>query len=201
MSTNMKSLLAQWYKQGCQYAPSRVASINRKSLIKKFAEAGFTEGAEIGVDRATFSSFMFEEIPNLHLWCVDPWELHFRGESRHISTCRKLEHYNATIVRKFSMDALIDVPDESLDFVYIDANHEFDYVMRDIIEWSKKVKIGGVVAGHDYYRFRNAGVVAAVDVYTRMHGIEEWFVTDEQMASFFWIREHRLFDKSKRKPG
>ena len=197
----MRGLLAQWFEQGCQYAPMRVAGHDRRILIQKFGEKGLTEGAEIGVDRGRFSEFMFKMIPGLHLTCVDPWELHFRGQSRYESTVRRLAPHNATIIRKFSMDALSDVPDNSLDFVYIDANHTFDYVMQDIIEWSKKVKFGGVIAGHDYYRFRNAGVVAAVDVYTRMHGIEEWFVTDEKMPSFFWLRDKRRFDVTNRQQG
>ena len=79
---------------------------------------------------------------------------------------------------------------ESLDFVYIDGNHHFDFVMQDIIEWSKKVRAGGVVSGHDYYRFRNAGVVDAVNTYTHAHQIWEWFITDEpKEKSFFWAKE------------
>jgi len=55
------------------------------------------------------------------------------------------------------------------------------------------VKLGGVVAGHDYYGFRNAGVVAAVDVYTYQHGITKWFVTDEKTPTWFWVREAGSF--------
>jgi len=196
----MQSLLAQWYKQGCQYAPSRVASIDRRTLITEFGKRGLKEGAEIGVDRARFSEFMFKFIPGLHLTCIDNWDPHFRGESRYNSTLARLAPYNATVIRKASMDALDDVPDDSLDFVYIDANHTFDYVMQDIIGWSKKVKFGGVVAGHDYYRFRFSGVIAAVDVYTQQHGITQWFVTDEKAATWFWIREHQKFDPPKGSP-
>ena len=41
--------------------------------------------------------------------------------------------------------------DESLDFVFIDADHSYDIVIKDISNWYPKVKIGGVIAGHDYY--------------------------------------------------
>ena len=196
----IKDLLAQWYKQGRQYAPMRVAGHDRRRLVQIFGERGLTEGAEIGVDRARFSAYMFKFIPGLHLTCVDPWESHFRGESRYNSTVARLAPHNATIIRKTSMEALAGVPDESLDFVYIDANHEFDFVMADIIFWAKKVKFGGIVSGHDYYRSRNAGVVAAVDVYTYQHGITQWFVTDEKTPSWFWLKEHQVFDKSLRVP-
>ena len=86
------------------------------------------------------------------------------------------------------MEAAREVPDESLDFVYIDADHRFDYVMEDIITWSRKVRPGGIVSGHDYFRFRNTGVVPAVDVYTHCNYISEWFITDEKEASFFWVK-------------
>jgi hypothetical protein len=101
---------------------------------------------------------------------------------------QRLAPYNVTFVRANSMDAVRDVPDESLDFVFIDANHTFDYVMQDIIEWSKKVRPGGMVSGHDYFRCRNFGVVPAVDVYTREHLIHQWFITDEHKPSYFWLK-------------
>ena len=81
------------------------------------------------------------------------------------------------------------VLDGSLDFVYIDGAHDFDNVMLDLIVWSRKVKAGGIVAGHDYDRPHKRGVVPAVDTYTRMHGIHEWFLTDQKReASFIWMK-------------
>jgi hypothetical protein len=41
--------------------------------------------------------------------------------------------------------------DESLDFVFIDANHEYAPVRADILAWLPKVKRDGVIAGHDYH--------------------------------------------------
>jgi len=99
------------------------------------------------------------------------------------------------------MEALADVPDGSLDFVYIDADHTFDHVMSDIIWWARKVRYGGIVAGHDYYRFRRAGVVPAVNVYTHQHGITRWFITDylkDRTPSYFWMREPHVTDGGSR---
>ena len=191
---SIKALFDQWHLQGKQYSPSRVAGMDRRRLIERFGEMGLTEGAEIGVARAIFSRYMFKHIPDLHLFCIDPWRLKLRGKSCYNSTMSRLAGQNATIIRKTSMDALDDVPDESLDFVNIDGDHTFDFVMTDIIWWSKKVKFGGVVAGHDYYRFRRGGVVPAVDIYTYQHGITKWFLTDEKTPTWFWIREHSFAD-------
>lgn len=50
---------------------------------------------------------------------------------------------------------------ESIDFIFIDANHDYRHVKEDIRLWLPKVKRGGVIAGHDYINF--AGVKKAVD--------------------------------------
>ena len=70
------------------------------------------------------------------------------------------------------MDAVVDVADESLDFVFIDADHKYVSVCEDIREWSKKVRIGGIVSGHDYYKTRgeNLGVINAGDEYVAERG-------------------------------
>lgn len=41
-------------------------------------------------------------------------------------------------------------PDHSLDFVFLDAAHDYDSVCKDIMSWLPKVKVGGVLAGDDY---------------------------------------------------
>jgi hypothetical protein len=101
----------------------------------------------------------------------------------------KLDQYNARFIKAPSFEGGKLVEDNSLDFVYIDDNHEFDYVLLSLIAWVPKVKRGGIIAGHDYYRFRGAGVVDAVDAYTRAHQIHEWFICDEREVSFFWVND------------
>jgi hypothetical protein len=186
----MKDLLDKWYDQSQQIAPVRIRTLTRERLVRLFGEYGLLRGAEIGVDRGHFSEYILKYTP-CNLLCVDPWRWKLRGESRYQSTVRRLAPYGdrVRIDRRDSFDAGRDVPDGSLDFVYIDGDHTFDFVMTDIIWWTRKVRMGGVVSGHDLYLFRHAGVVAAVDVYTRQHGITKWFITDERWPSFFWIRE------------
>lgn len=185
----MKELLDKWYEQSQQIAPVRIRGLTRKRLVQYYGEYGLTKGVEVGVDRGRFSEYMLKYIPGCELICVDPWYWKLRGESRYQSTIRRLEPYNATIIRKTSMEAVLEVEDESLDFCYVDGNHAFDWVMSDIIWWATKVRYGGIVSGHDYYRFRGGGVVPAVDIYTQQHGITKWFLTDEKTATWFWIRE------------
>ena len=153
---------------------------SKYDLLKHFAKLGFRIGAEIGVSQGYFSEAMFKAIPGLKLYCVDIWmpyqgnrwvPFNSRAEQYFETTKKRLLAYKAVIIRKMSMDALADIPDTSLDFVFIDSNHAFDYVMQDLIGWTKKVRVGGIVSGDDYFHFKGAGVVEAVDAYTKAHGI------------------------------
>lgn len=192
----VKELLEKWYARSGQISPVRIPKLDRRRLMELFTEHGLNRGAEIGVDRGLFSQYMLTTNPELHLFLVDPWRWKLRGESRYNSTVQRMEEFGerATIIRKDSFEAIYDIPDESLDFVYIDGDHTFDYVMTDLIWWVKKVRYGGMVSGHDYYRFRGGGVVPAVDVYTQQHGITQWFLTDEKTATFFWMRNPDPFE-------
>ena len=52
---------------------------------------------------------------------------------------------------------------------------------------------GGIVAGHDFYTFYQAGVVQAVMAYTAAHRIFAWYVTWDREPSYFWVvrKEYR----------
>jgi len=164
----------------------------RERLGMVYRDAGFTMGAEIGVKRGEYAEATCKASPTLHYHCVDIWDTvpdryQFRRR-RHLREARvRLAPYHATFIRGKSLDAVCDFADQSLDFVYIDAAHDFDNVVQDIIQWSAKVKHGGVIAGHDYYQHRYGGVVPAVDAYVRAHQIATWYVTYEVMPSFFWV--------------
>lgn len=155
---------------------------NRDDLIKLFAEKGFKKGAEIGVAEGRFSDFMHQTIPDLTLLSVDAYVpsngiSSRRRKKQFVRAKRRLSKYlNNTMIVDSSMNALQKVPDESLDFVYIDADHKFNGVVCDIVEWSKKVRKGGIVSGHDYICRGNYGVVDAVDMYVR-HNKKELFLT------------------------
>ena len=191
----MKELLDKWYKQSQQISPVRIRGLDRKRLMHHYSDHGLIQGAEIGVDRGRFSEYILKHT-DCTVLCVDPWRWKLRGESRYNSTVRRLEPFKtrARIIRRDSFDAVHEIADESLDWVYIDGDHTFDYVMTDIIWWSKKVRYGGMVSGHDYYRFRRGGVIPAVDIYTQQHGISKWFLTDERTPTWFWMREHSFVD-------
>lgn len=172
----------------------------RKRLASLFAELVYTKGAEIGVHTGKYSRFLCNIIPNLKLICVDPWGraprrmTGKRSEKQYQHCVETLSPYGTTFIRMTSREASRLVPDNSLDFVYIDALHDFDNVMIDIILWTPKVRVGGIVSGHDYISFQDYGVIQAVDTYTKIHKID-YYVTQPDLTnkifyipSWFWVR-------------
>jgi glycosyltransferase involved in cell wall biosynthesis/predicted O-methyltransferase YrrM len=169
-------------------APVRVKGLHRVDVSKLIGLMGLRKGAEIGVAGGQHSELMLQTIPDCELLCVDTWGTSWSKKLERPAR-KRLEPYGATIVKAESVDAARSVPDESLDFVYIDADHTFDHCMEDLIAWGRKVRSGGIVAGHDYDRPHKKGVVPAVDAYTKAHRIQEWFLTDQKReASYMWVK-------------
>jgi len=65
-------------------------------------------------------------------------------------------------IRTDSVSASKMYKNESLDAVFIDADHRYESVKADILAWMPKVKHGGILAGHDYIPMHD-GVIQAVD--------------------------------------
>lgn len=170
--------------------PVEIPNTNRETLARLFYLLGFTRGVEVGVERAMYSEVLLRENPLLHLTCVDAWQA-YRGYRDHVDQ-RKLDRFydeaqqrlssfpgRVTFVRAFSQKAAAAVPDRSLDFVYIDAAHDFASVAADLRAWSPKVKVGGIVAGHDYLKAKLPSLMHVPQVihgWTDAYEIAPWFV-------------------------
>ena len=63
-------------------------------------------------------------------------------------------------IKKSSIEAAADI-NEFFDFIYIDADHEYESVKKDIEAWIPRLRSGGIIAGHDYIGYR--GVHDAVN--------------------------------------
>lgn len=167
--------------------PVEIPDVDRTQLPKLYKHLGYKVGAEIGVYKGAFTKLFAEE--GFKIYAIDPW-MAFSGQGRTLNrkdrqnflfehTSRLLKPYsNALIIRQTSMDALQYFDDGSLDFVYIDGDHDFRHIAEDIFEWSKKVRKGGMVSGHDYFsthpKARNTIVHVApiIDSYTKLFKVE-----------------------------
>lgn len=192
--------------------PFEIPDSSRDDLPSFFIKMGYKVGAEIGVDKGEFSEKFGRA--GLKLFAIDPWKQYgdytdSRGQERldflYEHTKRVLAPYpECSVIRKTSMEAVNDFADGSLDFVYIDGNHQFKYVAEDISEWSKKVKSGGVISGHDYIYTNprtQAGichVIYVVNSYTQAYKIRDWYLLGrkerrqgemrDRFRSWMWIK-------------
>lgn len=169
--------------------PIELIDWDRNLLAELFAELDYKVGAEIGVEQGLYSEVLLKSNPGSKLLLVDPW-LAYQGYREHVSqekldgfleiTKNRLAGLNYEVKRGFSVDIAKEVVNESLDFVYIDGNHEFSHVVADICAWYPKVRKGGIVAGHDFISRRdpllNMHVPEAVRGFTSAYQIKPWFI-------------------------
>jgi predicted O-methyltransferase YrrM len=187
--------------------PIHIPKTTRADIAKLYKELDYRKGAEIGTARGSHAITMMVNNPGMKLYCIDAWSTYdgcndFTDQNKlteyHNAAKQRLNEYQGIkIINEFSMDAVKRFKDNSLDFVYIDANHEFPYVAEDLFYWSKKVRPGGIVAGHDYLLEPRADgliqVREVVKAYTEAFNISPWFVVDKatlnRAGSFFWVKQ------------
>lgn len=135
---------------------------HRDDLIKNLSNlVGNGIGVEIGVFKGEFSKKILN-LWNGTLYMVDVWRplgkeyedasnhsVHVDAYTQTMENIKGLED-KGIMIRATSEVASNIFSDNSLDFIYIDANHAYDFVVKDIELWFPKLKKGGVFAGHDY---------------------------------------------------
>ena len=120
-------------------------------------------GVEVGVQKGDYSFQLLSGWTTGTLYSVDRWQhvedyedvanIPQDGQDKlYEETLQKLSVFEdrSVVVRKDSVEASKDFEDESLDFVYIDADHSYEGCLRDITTWYPKVRPGGVISGHDF---------------------------------------------------
>ncbi len=118
--------------------------------VKEMVEVGSAYGESVNV----WSQLNKE----MKIHCVDTWggqkgggvEKNYGEIAFKVFSDRILNNKNIIVVREKSIIASKNFSDNSLDFVYIDANHSYKCVTGDLDAWYPKVRVGGYVGGHDY---------------------------------------------------
>lgn len=120
-------------------------------------------GVEIGVLRGDFSKSILSNWKGQKLFLIDAWRHigsnvdlnngdHIIQLSNIVETFKSVYEFKerATIIRDTSLEASKLFSDNSLDFVYIDAAHDYTNVSKDLDTWLPKVRKGGLICGDDY---------------------------------------------------
>ena len=124
-----------------------MASVHRQTLVNLVRSNGWTSGVELGVDKGILFRMLLEGCSNLHLTGVDLFPDMER--SRRVRATAELYADRAQVLRMSTVEAAQLFQDNSLDFVFIDADHSYDGVMQDIAAWQPKVKPGGWLGGSE----------------------------------------------------
>ncbi len=144
-------------------------------------------GVEVGVLHGGFSEIILSKWRGKEFWMVDLWQHQDPAVYREKTDDVDYEFKYHECLEKQQRDPRIHIllmdsvqaaqkfEDESLDWVYIDANHSYQSVLNDMDAWFPKVKAGGLFAGHDYAHDTNpphwCEVKPAVDRWMAEHGM------------------------------
>ena len=171
---------------------------HERVLVREVQKLGpHPRGAEIGVWRGHLSGELLKAIPTAFLHMVDPWNsvvLHLSDSEaktklayREAVTATQFAIERRCVHRFTSEEVAQRLDDESLDFVFIDALHDYSHVQQDLSLWYPKLKSGGLFAGHDYNGRMDKkgvyGVKRAVDEFAELYKLE---VHHERITWWTW---------------
>lgn len=183
----------------------------REGLGTYLEESGFLTGIEIGVQTGYFSRYLLSQWPSCRrLYLIDVWkpqenyhDLANVNQSQQdavfLETVHNLQPYaNKTIfLRMFSNEAVHHIL-EQVDFIYVDARHDYCGCKEDIELYWPLIRSGGMMAGHDYRNATEVGqdwsvcmngtinkgaVKGAVDEFAAANNLE--VVTTDEKADWF----------------
>ncbi len=116
--------------------------------------------AEIGVFFGTNARRMFKKLNVKKMFLIDPYQKYYDYQKEKnvlrflpssfkpaMIVLKKYAH-QVILLQMTSEDAVDFIPND-LDMVYIDGNHAYEYVKKDIESYYPKIKSGGIIGGHD----------------------------------------------------
>lgn len=151
----------------CSLSSQHIDFIDRPMIefIRRNNHRSLLNGIEIGVRKGMNAKYMLKVLKKLKtLYLIDP----YIG-----SGTLKDKEYAIDNLKKYSdrihwifcaSEQAVNLIPEHLDFVYIDGNHDYDFVLKDIMLYYPKIRTGGILGGHDY-SIVHTDVVRAVDYF------------------------------------
>lgn len=161
-------------------------------FAKQYFDSGINSIVEVGILNGGHAFSMYNLLNPEHMYLVDAYINVIEGER--FSDEKHQEWYkqaydafkdskNITFILKKSTEASEIVPD-NLDLVYIDAGHDEISVVKDIACWWPKIRIGGIICGHDFSLDDCNGVHKAVFRFFKKEKVNnksvDWWVIKTQ---------------------
>lgn len=189
-------------------------SFGRKQLLDKLPSNAIC--VEVGVWRGGFSDKIYNYKKPQHLYLVDPWlidqdNIEGKAVNRHSFIANRskvktqadmdtmhlsvVERYigneHVTVLRKKSVEAAEIFQNETLDWVYIDGCHDYEFVLADLEAWYPKIRPEGFLCGDDFkWQHTKDGLTVkkAVEKFAHDHELKVQVVPNNQ----FLMRKHSV---------
>lgn len=153
---------------------------------------------ECGIAEGLFSADILEMGSAKH-YLIDSWEKlnqtgdggfpqEWHDDNYYATVARMVKYGERAVILKGMTDHMAhQIPDNSLDLVYLDADHSFSGVHRDLRSYWQKLKSGGVLAGHDFLN-EAYGVRPAVLEFADIHKLTVNIIPeDKEVDAGFYI--------------
>lgn len=171
-----------------------VIDISRLDVLN-FLPSGVV--AEVGVAKGVFSEIIIKINKPKKLYLIDVWDLISLSYDNYnmLEANEQIKRYNLVkrkfsniktvqIIKNKSDEAANLIDHDSLDWVYIDADHSYEGCYNDLISYDKKVKYDGYILGHDFsfenFEKKGYGVKLAVNKFIKENNYIFSFLTLDQ---------------------
>ncbi len=188
-----------------QNSNDKLKIYHRDDFGKLFNQLGLKgNGVEIGVQKGIYSETLRNSWEGEELYLVDMWKYNPNYKDiANVSDEEQKELYlsvinkfmdipGVQIVRKNSIEASKQFPDEFFDWIYLDADHSYNGCSNDLEAWYPKLKKGGVFAGHDYLNGEfiggSFGVKSAVDNFIKNKEVNLNLTEENTIKSWYFVK-------------
>jgi predicted O-methyltransferase YrrM len=121
------------------------AKNTRRHFLQYLIEKNsYTTMIEIGIRRGGTTFHLLDTIPNLTIFGIDTDISQF-----YTKEVKKKYGERLIPIQGFSELVADQIPNNSVDIIFIDGNHSYEYVVKDIVKYSPKLRPNGLLTGHD----------------------------------------------------
>jgi len=165
-------------------------NFSRYELTDLIDQRKYKTGVEVGVNLGQFSYHLIKFSHLDKLYGIDAFRRKFAKCEIGARTLLQpfIDQGRYELIKRSSIDGSKQFVPGSLDFVYIDAAHDYQNVKEDLAAWYPLVRPGGLLCGHDYVDVYKCGVMAAVDEFAATPGIPPLEVTREHWGTWMFTK-------------
>jgi len=158
--------------------------IAKLTNLKVFVELGSWQGDSISY--LTRQIKEYQNMENVKIYSIDlfedtPCKIMRKKYSNKVDHIRHIYEYNLAInqvrdniitIKKDTALSANDFENNSVDFCFLDASHDYQSAIQDLKAWYPKIKKGGIISGHDYDKHHKEGIINAVDDFMEGKNVE-----------------------------